>query len=137
MSPLYKTAERMVNKEEDGLKIEWQGARVFCNPPYSNPLLEKFCRRMADNRNGILLMFARTGNKVFQNIVMPAADAILFMRKRIRFYLPNGEQGGSAGCDSCLVAFGKDNVTALKDSCIQGLLLERNGPWLNNGGLLI
>lgn len=129
MKPLWKTAERMINKEEDGLKTEWGGVRVFCNPPYSQPLLTEFCKRMAENRNGILLIFARTGNKCFQNILMPAADAILFMRKRIRFYLPDGRQGAGAGCDSCLVAFGKENVAALKNSGIQGLLLEKNGPW--------
>ena len=84
---------------------------------------------MAENGNGILLIFARTGNKTFQEVLMPSADAILFLRKRIRFYLPDGTQGGSAGCDSCLIAFGKENVDALKASGIEGLLLEKNGNW--------
>lgn len=132
MKPLWKTAERMINKEEDGLKTEWGGVRVFCNPPYSQPLLTEFCKRMAENGNGILLIFARTGNKCFQNVLLPAADAVLFMRHRVRFYLPSGKQSGSAGCDSCLMAFGKENVEALKNSGIQGVLLEKNGPWLVN-----
>lgn len=127
--PLWKTAKTMLNKEQDGLKTEWGGVRVWCNPPYSQPLLTQFCIRMAENHNGILLIFARTGNKAFQEVLMPNADAILFMRHRVRFYLPDGNQGGSAGCDSCLIAFGKDNVDALKTSGIEGLLLEKNGNW--------
>ena len=84
---------------------------------------------MVENGNGILLIFARTGNKCFQEILMPNADAILFMRHRVRFYLPDGSRGGSAGSDSCLIAFGENNVRALKESGIAGLLLERNGEW--------
>ena len=129
IKPLWRTAERMVNKDEDGLKISWGGGRIWCNPPYSQPLLTEFCKRMVENGNGILLIFARTGNKCFQEILMPNADAILFMRHRVRFYLPDGSRGGSAGSDSCLIAFGQDNVRALKESGIAGLLLERNGEW--------
>lgn len=38
VSPLYKTASIMYNKNDDGLKQEWKG-RVWLNPPYSRPVL--------------------------------------------------------------------------------------------------
>ena len=46
VSPLYKTASIMYNKNDDGLKQEWKG-RVWLNPPYSRPLIESFVKRMA------------------------------------------------------------------------------------------
>lgn len=124
-----KPRKRCSTKSKTALRQSGGGVRVWCNPPYSQPLLTQFCTRMAENHNGIILIFARTGNKAFQEVLMPNADAILFMRHRVRFYLPDGKQGGSAGCDSCLIAFGKDNVDALKNAGIEGLLLERNGNW--------
>jgi len=71
-------------KDEDGLAQPWHG-RVWCNPPYSQPALYQFCEKMAEHGNGILLIFARTGNKVWQEIIFPKATAVLFLRKRIQF----------------------------------------------------
>ena len=81
---------------------------------------------MAEHGNGILLIFARTGNKVWQEIIFPKADAVLFLRKRIKFLLPDGTPGGSAGCDSALVAFGKENVEALWKCGIEGSIITLN-----------
>lgn len=36
--PLYRTAEVMYNRHDDGLSRQWHG-RVFLNPPYSQSLL--------------------------------------------------------------------------------------------------
>lgn len=99
------------------------GVRVFCNPPYSQPLLTNFCERFIENGNGVLLIFARTDNKDFQRL-LNKCDAVLFMRQRIRFYLPDGSRGGSAGCGSALFAIGKDNVLALEQSGINGVLVN-------------
>lgn len=115
-------AETFFTKEQDGLSREWFG-RVWCNPPYSQPLLGQFCAKMAEYGNGILLIFARTGNKVWQESVLPKADAILFLRRRVRFCLPDGTPGGSAGCDSALVAYGYQNVEALRNSGLEGTLV--------------
>jgi len=121
MEPLWRTATRMVNKEEDGLKVEWAG-RVWCNPPYSQPLLTQFCEKMAAHDNGILLLFSRTGNKVFQETLFPACHSIFFMRHRVRFYSPDGSRGGSPGCDSVLIAFGEENTRAIQQSGQEGYL---------------
>lgn len=123
MKPLWKTAERMVNKEENGLKIPWGGVRIWCNPPYSQPLITRFCEKMVENNNGILLTFARVDNRLFQDLLLPNADSILFLRHRIRFYRPDGSRGDSPGNGSCLIAFGKQNTIALRNSGLEGLLV--------------
>lgn len=117
-----RKASWFYTKEDDGLKQPWYG-RVWCNPPYSQPALYLFCNRMASHGNGILLIFARTGNKVWQEIIFPKATAVLFLRKRVRFIDADGVERGSAGCDSALVAFGWNNVEALARSGIDGKLV--------------
>lgn len=123
MNPLWKTAKVMYNKEDDGLSKQWGGVRVWLNPPYSQPLMTRFCERFVENGNGICLIFGRTGNKVFQELMLPKADAVLFLRKRVRFYKPTGEQGQSGGCDSVLFAFGEQNVGALRNCGLEGVLV--------------
>ena len=78
---------------------------------------------MMENKNGILLTFARTGNRMFQKM-LKKADAVFFFRKRIKFFLPDGTQGGSAGCDSCLFAFGIGNVDAIVNAHFEGVLIR-------------
>lgn len=131
MDPLWHLAKRGFNKEDDGLKQDWGGVRVWLNPPYSQPLLTKFCERMVEHRNGILLTFARVDNRLFQGLLLPNCDAILFLRHRIRFYRPDGTRGDSPGNGSCLIAFGERNVKALEESGLTGFLMKRNGEWRN------
>lgn len=75
---------------------------------------------MVDHNNGILLLFARLDNKLFQDMILPRATAVLFMRRRVRFYREDGTQGGSPGIGSVLIAFGSQNALALRSSGIEG-----------------
>jgi phage N-6-adenine-methyltransferase len=34
-----------------GLELPWEGRRVFCNPPYSHPLMGKFIQKAIEERN--------------------------------------------------------------------------------------
>ena len=86
---------------------------------------------MVEHRNGILLTFARVDNRLFQGLLLPNCDAILFLRHRIRFYRPDGTRGDSPGNGSCLIAFGERNVKALEESGLTGFLMKRNGEWKN------
>ena len=65
------------------------------------------------HRNGIALVFARTDCGWFHEYVAKA-DAILFLRGRIKFVDAQGKTGGhGAGAGSMLVAWGAENVAAL------------------------
>lgn len=125
-NPLWKTAKRSFNKKDDGLKQEWKG-RVWLNPPYSRPLILKFVEKMANHGNGIALLFNRCDNKMFYDIIFKKADAMMFLKGRIKFYRADGTRGDSPGCGSVLIAFGKDNAEILKNSKIEGKFV-----WLND-----
>lgn len=130
---LWRLAKRGFNKYDDGLSQSWggQNVRVWLNPPYSQPLLDQFVKKMVEHGNGIMLTFARVDNRLFQGTILPNCDGILFLRHRVRFYMQDGTRGGSPGSGSCLIAFGKENVDALRNSGLEGFLMEKDGPWHN------
>lgn len=123
MKPLWPTAKVMYNKEDDGLKQNW-GGRVWLNPPYSRPLIELFCKKMAEHGNGIALLFNRLDSALMQDVVLKQAHAIKILRKRIRFFKPDGTQGGSPGCGSILFAFGEDNSMILEKNKLEGVFIK-------------
>lgn len=107
---------------DDGLKSTWRGS-VWLNPPYGKetPL---WLAKMHEHRNGIALVFARTDCGWFHDYVTKA-DAILFLKGRIKFVDGLGMTGGSGpGSGSLLVAWGGSNVTALEGMKSEGLLVK-------------
>lgn len=123
VSPLFPTANKMYNKNDDGLKQKWEG-RVWLNPPYSRPLIERFVKKMAEHGNGIALLFNRCDSKMFQDVIFERAMAMKFLRNRIRFFHPDGTRGDSPGCGSILIAFGRENAEVLKKCDIPGKFIE-------------
>lgn len=118
----WRTAATQFTIEDDGLSRDWVG-RVWCNPPYG-PHAEKFLKRMAEHGNGICLIFARTETKSFQQHVLNRANGILFIAGRLSFRLPGGAASGRAGAPSVLIAYGLDNLRALRMSGIDGHVVE-------------
>jgi hypothetical protein len=115
-------AETNFTVEDNGLGKNWFG-RVYCNPPYRKHLhlwLEKLKR----HGNGIALVFARTETRCFFENIWYSADALLFVKGRIRFYHVSGELGGSSDAPSVFVAYSKNNSLALKNSGIEGRYLD-------------
>lgn len=126
MTPMFKTAEIMYNKVQDGLKQLWpENAVVWLNPPYSKTLLRAFVEKMTIHNNGIAILINRQDNLLFQNLVFPVAKSMIFMRHRVKFI----DQGGTIGhpfFGSCLVAFGKECDLRLKQSGIEGKYVKLN-----------
>lgn len=115
-------AENRYTIKDDGIKKDWFG-RVWLNPPYGKHTSE-WLRKMHLHRNGIALVFARTDCKWFHDYVV-AADAILFLQGRVKFV--DGDRltkGSGAGSGSMLVAWGADNVVALKKFIAAGFLVH-------------
>jgi hypothetical protein len=120
----WDTAKNHYTVEDDGILQPWYG-RVWCNPPYGkgmNPFLQK----MVQHGNGIVLIFARTETKAFFDYVWNRADAILFLKGRLKFHYPDGAQGGTAGSPSVLIAYGAENVKALEQSGLDGRIVYLN-----------
>jgi hypothetical protein len=109
--------------EDNGLNKEWFG-RVFCNPPYGKDTTPLWLAKLKKHGNGIALIYARTETKYFFENIWDDADALLFVKGRIRFYHVSGIQGGTPGAPSVFVAYGRENAKALKESGIEGRYLD-------------
>jgi hypothetical protein len=107
---------------DDGLSKDWFG-RVYLNPPYGRGM-DLWLEKLKFHGNGIALIFARTETKCFFEHIWNDADAILFVKGRIRFYHISGVQAGTPGAPSVFIAYGKENALALKNSGIEGRYLE-------------
>lgn len=105
-------AKQRFTLKDDGLAQPWVG-RVWLNPPYGKHT-QAWLKKMHGHRNGVALVFARTDCAWFHDSVAKA-DAILFLKGRVKFVDGLGVTGGSgAGSGSMLVAWGAGNVAALE-----------------------
>lgn len=76
-------------KDDDGLKKNWSGEIVFCNPPYGRQLekwVEKsFLESKKKNTKVVMLIPARTDTRWFHDFIYNKAKEIRFIRGRIKF----------------------------------------------------
>ena len=97
--PIYFTAE------EDGLKQNWQGYTVFCNPPYGRAIAAWVKKCYEESRKPdtkvVMLIPARTDTSYFHDYIYHKAE-LRFIRGRLKF--GNAEQG--APFPSMVVIFG-------------------------------
>lgn len=88
-------AERFYTAEEDGLTRPWAG-RVWMNPPYMQPAVDRFCARLAREvaagsvAEACVLVNNATETAWFQTLVAEAA-AICFPRGRTKYWHPDKE----------------------------------------------
>lgn len=132
LNPPFCHAKMNFTIEDDGLKKDWFG-RVYLNPPYGKGM-EKWLEKLKNHGNGIALIFARTETKCFFEHIWNDADAVLFVKGRIKFYNILGEQAGTPGSPSVFIAYGAQNATALEQSGIAGkfISLRPQRPFLDN-----
>lgn len=122
----WDTAKNHYTIFDDGMRQKWEG-RIWLNPPYGSETA-RWMRKLAEHGNGIALTFARTETKMFFDTIWTKADAIFFLRGRLRFYHVNGKVGGTAGSPSCLIAYGEQNVKALQGSGLIGKFISLLPP---------
>jgi hypothetical protein len=118
VNPPFTHAKNNFNISDDGLKKEWFG-RVYLNPPYGKGM-ELWLEKLKIHGNGIALIFARTETKCFFNHIWDDANAVLFVKGRIKFYNVYGEQKGTPGAPSIFIAYGEANAISLEKSAIIG-----------------
>jgi len=120
----WRTAKEMVCRPNDGLAVDWNGKRVWCNPPYGKEA-KAFVEKMVEHSGGgILLVFARTENRVWQDLIFPNAHSVMFVRGRVNFYNAGGSESGTAPTPSALVAFSEHDTDALRNSGIAGFIVK-------------
>ena len=92
-------------KEEDGLRQDWEGHVVFCNPPYGRELpkwVEKsYKESRKPNTAVVMLIPARTDTRYFHEFIYHQAKEIRFLRGRLKF----GNATNSAPFPSMVVVF--------------------------------
>ena len=100
--PKYFTAE------DDGLKQDWEGHKVFCNPPYGRAIAAwvKKCHDEAQKPDTMCVMLipARTDTSYFHDYIYHQAE-IRFIRGRLHF----NESPQGAPFPSMVVVFGKSD----------------------------
>lgn len=91
---------------DDSLSQNWEGNRVFLNPPYGRALKDwvrkGYEEGQKENTTVVMLIPARTDTKYWHEWVMKA-DEIRFVRGRIKF----GDGSNSAPFPSAVVVFRK------------------------------
>ncbi|MFA5187126.1 MAG: DNA N-6-adenine-methyltransferase [Patescibacteria group bacterium] len=132
----WPTAHHHMTRDDDGLSQPWFG-RVWCNPPYGRKA-EVWLQKLAKHGNGIALIFARTETDMFFSQVWEKADAVFFLRGRLFFYSVEGKRAPhNSGAPSCLVAYGQNNVQALENSGLDGILVYLPHPLTSGGECVI
>ena len=79
--------------EDDGLKQDWSGHRVFCNPPYGRKIgaWVKKCHDVAMSETLVVMLIpARTDTSYFHDYIYHKAE-LRFIRGRLKF--GNADQG--------------------------------------------
>lgn len=78
--------EMHYTKEDDGLKQNWGGQVVFCNPPYGRELPKwvKKCYEESRHADVVMLIPARTDTRWFHDYIYGKAE-IRFIKGRLKF----------------------------------------------------
>ena len=96
-----------MTKKTDGLKQNWKGHTVYCNPPYSNnKAWVKKCyeQNLINNITIVLLIPARTDTAYFHDYIYNNKNCtIRFIRGRLKF----SESKHNAPFPSMIVIFNK------------------------------
>lgn len=97
-----QTPEPIRHSNKDGLTTSWEGRRVFCNPPYSRPLLGQFIdKAIAERDNAIIVMLVKcdTSTQWWQRL---AAHSHIEFLSRVAYLDQNGKPMSSATFASCI-----------------------------------
>ena len=100
---------------------------VYSNPPYNARIMAPWIERMIEHNNGILLIPASTGIKLWQDLIFPNATAIHFYRHRIEFLRREGFEGGEKMVSpqaSAIIAFGDHAADKLVHSDLPGVVID-------------
>lgn len=110
---IVRTAKKIYTLQdgEDGLKSNWFG-NIFLNFPYSEG--KAWLDKMSEHGEGVVLCFARTETKAWQQNV-GKATGVLFINKRVAFLNSEGEVQSNGNAPSVLIAYGEENFRRLQN----------------------
>lgn len=97
--------QKYFTQEQDGLKQDWQGETVFCNPPYGREIkkwvIKAYQESLKPDTLVVMLLPSRTDTTWFHDYILPYGK-IDFIKGRLKF----GGSKNSAPFPSMIVVFG-------------------------------
>ena len=121
-------AGEFYDQESDGLLQDWRG-NVWVNPPFCQPLIQQFLTKtVASYELGLIQQACvytnnATDTQWWQDAAK-SADAICFVRGRLRCYRPDGSTGQSPLQGQTILYYGS-NTRNKKDNCFAKVFGER------------
>lgn len=119
---------RYFTPADDGLKADWGGCRVFCNPPYGRQINEWVRKGYEESKKPgtlvVMLIPARTDTSYFHDYIFHGkADEVRFIRGRLTFTDEDGNPTKDAKGRPCSAPFpsavviwrSKDMAQSLRD----------------------
>jgi len=104
-TPQNAKCKKFYTIKEDGLKQNWQGETVFCNPPYGRAIKDWVRKCYEESRKPnttvVMLIPARTDTTYFHEYIYKKAKEIRFVRGRLKF----GNSKNGAPFPSMVVVF--------------------------------
>lgn len=110
---------------DDGLKKDWGGYRVFCNPPYGRHIQEWVRKGYEESQKPgtlvVMLIPARTDTSYFHDYIFGGkADEVRFIRGRIKFTDEDGNAKDSAPFPSAVIVWrSPDNSQSVRDMVLE------------------
>jgi phage N-6-adenine-methyltransferase len=86
---------------EDGLQQDWDGERVFMNPPYGRAIGDWVKKASEANALVVCLLPARTDTRWWHDYVVGGGASVSFLKGRLRF----GDSTASAPFPSAIAIF--------------------------------
>lgn len=87
--PHNAKCERFYTPEQDGLSQDWEGERVFCNPPYGSSIYNWIRKCSIESKKPNTLVVAlipvRTDTKYFHEFIYKKVKEIRFVKGRLKF----------------------------------------------------
>ena len=115
--------DKYFTAEDDGLKQDWTGHRVFMNPPYGREISQWIKKAYKEGSKVgttvVCLIPARTDTKFWHDYCMKANE-IFFIKGRLKF----GDQKGSAPFPSAVVVFAGPPVKGMARERLTVSMLE-------------
>ena len=123
-------ATQFFSVKENGLDQVWNG-RVWMNPPYSQPQIGQFCRKLVDQVGGTVteacvLVNNATDTRWFHTLLEKAA-AVCLIKGRVKFVSDTGELGSPLQGQAILYFGDNSDIFARRFSKFGTVLYARAG----------
>ena len=127
--------DRYFTPDDDGLKQDWGGDCVFCNPPYGRAIHEWVRKGYEESRKPgttvVMLIPARTDTAYFHEFIFHGkADEVRFIRGRLKFTDEDGNSKDAAPFPSAVIVWRSPDVAKnVKDMALE--LIQSEGLTAN------